>query len=70
MTVWVMRKAAPMQPGRTGFALGIAAGAIGAFGYSLGCLTDEPAIVAFRYGSAILATGVVGLVMGWFFLKW
>lgn len=68
--LWVLRKAAPLHATRTGFAIGMAAGAIGAFGYSFGCLTDEPTIVAFRYGTAMIVSGLIGAFLGRLFLKW
>lgn len=68
--MWVARRGAPMHAAFTGFAVGIVAGALGTFGYAFGCLTDEPATNALRYGSAMLATGFLGLVVGRFMLRW
>ncbi|MEL7047985.1 MAG: NrsF family protein [Pseudomonadota bacterium] len=67
---WVLSKSAPTQPMRAGFALGVAAGSIGAFAYALGCQVDTPNDVAFRYGGAILATGLLGALLGKLTLKW
>lgn len=67
---WVVRAAAPVSASGAGFALGIAAGAIGAFGYSFGCDVDVPTTVAFRYGTAILISGALGGLLGRFLLRW
>jgi hypothetical protein len=45
-------------------------GAIGVLGYSLGCTADEPTVVAWRYGLAILAWGLIGGVLGRRVLRW
>lgn len=68
--IWVARQGAPIHTSAAGFAIGIVAGALGAFGYAFGCLTDEPAINALRYGAGMLATGVLSLALGQFFLRW
>lgn len=65
-----LRWCAPTKPTETGLAAGILAGALAASGYSLGCMTDDPSLVAFRYGIAILICGVIGAFAGRFALRW
>lgn len=67
---WLARRSAPTQPVLTGFAIGTAAGAIGALAYAFGCLTDVPQVVAFRYGLSIIATGAIGAAIGYLVLRW
>lgn len=65
-----LRFCAPTKLSEAGFAAGIAAGAIGAIGYSLGCTADDAAVVCFRYGLSILACGLIGLIAGRGLLRW
>ena len=69
--LWIaLRQCAPTHLTETGFAAGMLAGALATIGYSLGCMTDEPSVVAFRYGVAILACGAIGALAGRYLLKW
>lgn len=54
----------------SGFVAGIVAGVLGTVGYSLDCVADDPAVVAFRYGAAVLVCGAVGALAGRYVLKW
>ena len=65
-----LRCCAPTNLTETGLAAGILAGALAASGYSLGCTVDDPAVVAFRYGIAILLCGVIGALAGRTVLRW
>ena len=64
------RDGASTAPARTGGALGIAAGAIGAFFYAANCTDDSPLFVATWYSLSIGATGLVGAVVGRRLLVW
>lgn len=68
--VLAVRRCAPTDLIQAGVALGILAGAIGVLGYSLGCTADEPTVVAWRYGIAILAWGIIGGILGKLILRW
>lgn len=68
--VFALRASAPTHLTEAGFAAGIVAGALGAVGYSLGCTADDATIVAFRYGTAVLACGLLGALAGRFVLRW
>ncbi len=68
--VFALRASAPTHLTEAGFAAGIVAGALGAVGYSLGCTTDDTTIVAFRFGTAVLACGVLGALAGRWVLRW
>jgi hypothetical protein len=65
-----IRHCAPINLIQAGVALGMLAGAIGALAYSLGCTADEPTVVAWRYGIAILVWGMMGGVLGKLILRW
>lgn len=65
-----LRNCAPTNLTETGIAAGMLAGALGTIGYSLGCMTDEASIVAFRYGFAVLICGAFGGLAGRFLLRW
>lgn len=53
--VVAVRRCAPTDLVQAGVAVGM--GAIGVLGYSLGCTTDDPTVIAWRYGVAILGLG-------------
>jgi|GEM_PF-4756729 len=65
-----IRDSLAVVPGTLGRRADMVAGALAASGYSLGCMTDDPAIVAFRYGIAILVCGAIGALAGRVLLRW
>jgi hypothetical protein len=69
-SLWAVRGLAPTRPRAAGFAAGLLAGSVGAFGYSLSCPEASPAFVAIWYTLGIAFTGVVGAVLGPRVLRW
>ena len=69
-SLWAVRGLAPTRPGAAGFAAGLLAGSVGAFGYSLSCPEASPAFVAIWYTLGIAFTGAVGAVLGPRVLRW
>ncbi len=70
LSLWAMRGLAPTRPRVAGFAAGLFAGAMGAFGYSLACPEVSPAFVAAWYTLGILLTGLLGAALGPRVLRW
>ena len=69
-SLWAVRGLAPTQPGAAGFAAGLLAGSVGAFGYALSCPEASPAFVAVWYTLDIAFTGGLGAVLGPRVLRW
>lgn len=69
-SLWAVRGLAPTRPGAAGFAAGLLAGSVGAFGYSLSCPEASPAFVAVWYTLGIAFTGAVGAILGRRVLRW
>jgi hypothetical protein len=69
-SLWAVRGLAPTRPRAAGFAAGLLAGSVGAFGYSLSCPEASPAFVAVWYTLGIAFTGVVGAALGPRVLRW
>lgn len=69
-TLWAVRGLAPTQPSMTGFATGLLAGSIGAFGYSLSCPEASAAFVAVWYSLGMALTGAAGAILGPRVLHW
>jgi hypothetical protein len=69
-SLWAVRGLAPTRPGAAGFAAGLLAGSVGAFGYSLSCPEGSPAFVAVWYTLGIVLTGVIGTALGRRVLRW
>ncbi|MBL8349236.1 MAG: DUF1109 domain-containing protein [Burkholderiaceae bacterium] len=69
-TLWAVRGLAPTRPRAAGFAAGLLAGSVGAFGYSLSCPEASPAFVAAWYTLGIAFTGGAGAVLGPGLLRW
>lgn len=65
-----VRGMAPTRPFAAGFAAGLFAGALGAFGYSLSCPEVSPAFVALWYSLGIGLSGIVGALLGPRLLRW
>lgn len=70
LSFWAMRGLAPTQPRMAGFAAGLLAGAVGAFGYSLACPEASVAFVAVWYTLGIALTGLLGALLGSRALRW
>jgi hypothetical protein len=69
-SLWAVRGLAPTQPRAAGFAAGLLAGSVGAFGYALSCPEASPGFVAVWYTLGIALTGTVGAVLGPRVLRW
>lgn len=69
-TLWAVRGLAPTRLRAAGFAAGLLAGSVGAFGYSLACPEASPAFVAVWYTLGIGFTGGVGAALGSRVLRW
>jgi hypothetical protein len=68
--LWAVRGLAPTRPRAAGFAAGLMAGSVGAFGYSLSCPEASSAFVAVWYSLGIVLTGALGSVLGPRVLRW
>lgn len=68
--LWAVRGLAPTRPRASGFAAGLLAGSLGAFGYALSCPEASPAFVATWYSLGIALTGVAGAALGPHVLRW
>lgn len=68
--LWSVRGLAPTRPRAAGFAAGLLAGSVGAFGYALSCPEASPAFVAVWYTLGIAVTGAVGAALGPRLLRW
>jgi hypothetical protein len=69
-SLWAVQGLAPTRPRAAGFAAGLLAGSVGAFGYSLSCPEASPAFVAVWYTLGIAFTGAVGAALGPRVLRW
>ncbi len=69
-SLWAVRGLAPTRPRLAGFAAGLLAGSVGAFGYSLSCPEASPAFVAVWYTLGIGLTGCLGAMLGPRVLRW
>lgn len=69
-SLWAVRGLAPTRPRTAGFAAGLLAGSVGAFGYALSCPEASPAFVAVWYTLGIAFTGAVGAALGPRLLRW
>lgn len=70
LSIWAVRGLAPTQPRAAGFAAGLFAGALGAFGYSLSCPEASPTFVAVWYTLGMVMSGLLGAVLGPRLLRW
>ena len=68
--LWAVRGLAPTRPRAAGFAAGLMAGSVGAFGYALSCPEASSAFVAVWFSLGIALTGVVGALLGPRVLRW
>lgn len=69
-SLWAVHGLAPTRPRAAGFAAGLMAGSLGAFGYSLSCPEASTAFVAVWYSLGIALTGAVGALLGPKVLRW
>lgn len=69
-TFWFLRRAAPTHAHLAGFIAGMTAGSIGAWVYSWGCIENGLTFVALWYTLGILLCGLVGTLLGRYFLRW
>lgn len=65
-----LRHGASVSPALTGFAAGLASGALGALLYAIFCNDDSPLFVALWYSLAIVGVAALGAVLGRFILRW
>lgn len=68
--LWAVRGLAPTRPRAAGFAAGLLAGSVGAFGYALSCPEASPAFVALWYTLGIAFTAGLGAMLGPRVLRW
>lgn len=69
-SLWAVRGLAPTRLRAAGFAAGLLAGSVGAFGYALSCPEASAAFVAVWYSLGILLTGGLGVALGPHVLRW
>ncbi|MGQ0528113.1 MAG: NrsF family protein [Alphaproteobacteria bacterium] len=67
---WIMRFYAPVDFRKTGMAIGFAAAAAGALGYSIHCPIDSPTFITISYGLPVLAISMVTRFLVPRFIKW
>jgi hypothetical protein len=65
-----LRRGASLTPARSGALAGLAGGAAAAALYALHCDEDAPLFFVTWYGTAILATSLVGAALGRRWLRW
>jgi hypothetical protein len=70
LALWAVRGLAPTRPRAAGFAAGLFAGAVGAFGYALSCPEVSAGFVAVWYSLGILLTAALGALIGPRVLRW
>ena len=68
--LWALRGLAPTRLRTAGFASGVLAGSVGAFGYALSCPEASMSFVAVWYSLGILLTGALGAALGPRVLRW
>lgn len=68
--LWAVRGVAPTRPRAAGFAAGLLAGAIGAFGYAFACFEQSTTFIALWYTLGIGMVGALGSAMGLRALRW
>lgn len=69
-TLWSLRGMAPTRQRAAGFAAGLFAGALGAFGYALSCPEVSPTFVALWYSLGIGLVAAAGATLGPRLLRW
>jgi len=68
--IWFLRHSAPTRYRLAGSTAGIAAGAVGAWTYSWGCIENGLTFVALWYSLGIVLCGLIGLLLGPRLLRW
>jgi hypothetical protein len=68
--LWAVRGLAPTRPRAAGFAAGLMAGSLGAFGYAFSCPEPAVSFVAAWYTLGILLTALLGAWLGPRVLRW
>ncbi|WP_055045470.1 NrsF family protein [Devosia sp. A16] len=68
--VFAMRRAAPTNPTLAGFAAGLFAGGAGVWVYAFHCTESGMPFIAIWYTAGVLATALLGAVIGRFVLRW
>lgn len=66
----VLRRGAPVRPGRSGALAGLVAGGFGAAVYSTFCTEDSPLFYVPWYGTGILLAAGIGALAGRRWLRW
>ena len=69
-TVLVMRRLAPTNLSAAGFAAGLLSGAAGAFVYAFHCTESGLPFITLWYTAGVLATALIGAVLGRYVLRW
>ncbi|MNT08907.1 hypothetical protein D3C72_1436650 [compost metagenome] len=69
-TLWAVRGLAPTRLRGAGFAAGLLAGCVGAFGYALACPEGSAVFVAVWYSIGICLTALLGAMLGRRVLWW
>jgi hypothetical protein len=68
--LWAARRLAPIRPGLAGMAAGLAAGGVGTAAYALHCDEGAVAFVALWYSLGMVASGLLGGLLGARLLRW
>lgn len=68
--IFAMRRAAPTNPTLAGFAAGLFAGGAGVWVYAFHCTENGMPFIAIWYTAGVLATALIGAVIGRFALRW
>lgn len=68
--LFAMRRFAPTRPAMAGFAIGLAAGGLGATVYGLHCTESTAAFLVTWYVLGMAAVGAVGALLGARLLRW
>lgn len=70
VTTWWLRRGAPTALNRAGWLVGIAAGSLGTFSYSLHCNSDSIFYIGFWYSLAVLICAVAGRLIVPRLIRW
>jgi hypothetical protein len=68
--IFAMRRAAPTNPTLAGFAAGLFAGGAGVWVYAFHCTESGMPFIAIWYTAGVLATALLGALIGRFALRW
>jgi hypothetical protein len=70
LLTWLMKFYAPENIQLSGIAIGLAASATGALGYSIHCPIDSPIFITIAYGMPVLAMGFIGKFIVSRYVRW